>query len=261
MIKAIFTVFLITSGLVGAYYSFFGSSDSTNSDPREAIPYFIFGLIGMWIPGIVALFFAKKEEIRLKIFQKPDWMFLLASLCAIGFCCVALALSIPFHQWKELEAKTIGLAIGSALVVGFTIMPFYALGEELFWRGYLHERLKHLGMLKASLVIGTIWGAWHAPFILMGCHYPNTPVIGLLFMMLLCIAGSPIFFWFRERGKSIFIPAVLHGMINSFAGWGFLVFQQPNPLLTEQGLPGIFVLASVSTFLVFRKTKKISSLA
>ena len=33
-----------------------------------------------------------------------------------------------------------------------------ALGEELMWRGYLWQKLSHLGQVRSALIIGPIWG-------------------------------------------------------------------------------------------------------
>lgn len=259
--KIVLVVFFLTYSLVGSYYFLFGSPELGNDrDPfanqTVCIPFTILGLILMWIPGIVSLFFAKKEGIKLRIFQKPDWMYLNAALCAIGLSFAAVALSIPFNQWNEIPTKTVLNFIVSSLVLSLTLMPLICLGEELFWRGYLHEKLKYLGLIKTSLIIGAIWGIWHAPMMLMGIHSYGHPVIGVVSMCLLCIATSPIFFWFREQGKSILIPSVLHATINSFSGLSFIVFSNCNPLLSGVGLGGLVTMLGFSLFLMLRDRRK-----
>lgn len=259
--KVILVVFFLTYGLVGSYYFLFGSPELGNdrdplADQKVCIPFLILGLIIMWIPGVVALFFSQKEGIQLKIFQRPDWMYLNAALCAMGMSFAAVALSIPFNHWNEIPAKTALYFIGSSLVSSLTLMPLITLGEELFWRGYLHEKLKHLGLLKTSLIIGAIWGIWHAPLMLMGVHTYGHPVVSVVFMCLLCIAVSPIFFWFREQGKSILIPAVFHATVNSFSGLSFVVFSNCNPLLSGVGLGGLVTILGFSLFLILRDRRK-----
>jgi membrane protease YdiL (CAAX protease family) len=255
--KAVIILFLITSSLAVGYCALFGFPDFKNLDPHAAIPITIFGLFGMWIPGVVALFFAKKEGIRLKIFQKPDWMMLKTGLIAVGLYFLALIVAMPFNQFNEISPLKMGMAIGELFIEGLTFMPFITLGEELFWRGYLHEKMKHLGILKASLLIGVIWGIWHAPMILMGYHFPG--LLGVFFMCLLCIVGSPLFFWFRERGKSIFIPAILHAMINDFSSLNFMLFKDPNPFFSGQGIGALVVLSLSSIFVLLLEHRKIAN--
>ena len=263
MSKALFYVFLLTFGLEGAYFSIFGGTPAVshdNGNPFAFIPYLCMGAIVMWIPGCVGLFFAKREGLELRAFQKPDRIYFFAAFAAIGISFLALALSYPFnsinHSFISMKAGIVGGV--TALVFALTIHPLLTLGEELFWRGYLHEKLKHHGILKASLIIGPIWGIWHAPLILMGHNYGSHPYAGLLLMVASTTAMSPIFFWFREKGKSILAPAVFHSAINSFGGFSFWLYLNPNPLLTgTAGLAGLFVFTVISTLLIFRDKRQL----
>ena len=64
------------------------------------------------------------------------------------------------------------MMVAQSLAAAVTINMLAALGEELGWRGYLHEKLISRGFWKCSLITGIIWGLWHAPLILQGHHYP-----------------------------------------------------------------------------------------
>jgi membrane protease YdiL (CAAX protease family) len=55
-----------------------------------------------------------------------------------------------------------------ALIAGYTINAVFAFGEEFGWRGYLLKTLHNKKLLHASLIIGTVWGLWHFPLILLG---------------------------------------------------------------------------------------------
>ncbi|MDN5739460.1 MAG: CPBP family glutamic-type intramembrane protease, partial [Brevibacterium aurantiacum] len=54
------------------------------------------------------------------------------------------------------------MALGSLLNI--TV----AFGEEVGWRGWLLTSLRPLGTWPALLIVGVIWGLWHAPLILLG---------------------------------------------------------------------------------------------
>ncbi|MFV0469216.1 MAG: CPBP family intramembrane glutamic endopeptidase [Dysgonomonas sp.] len=106
----------------------------------------------------------------------------------------------------------------AGIIAGSTINMVFAFGEELGWRGLLLYETQKLGFLKSSLIIGSIWGLWHAPLIMMGHNYPNHPYIGILVMCLFTISITPIFIYIRLKTKSIIGPSIFHGMINSMGG-------------------------------------------
>ena len=58
------------------------------------------------------------------------------------------------------------IMIGQGMLAGITINAVVAFGEELMWRGFLLKELKGKGIWRASLIIGSIWGIWHAPLII-----------------------------------------------------------------------------------------------
>src|SRR3712207_5496599 len=43
----------------------------------------------------------------------------------------------------------------------------FSLGEELGWRGYLLPRLLSVGRMRALVLVGLIWTAWHMPLIFL----------------------------------------------------------------------------------------------
>jgi membrane protease YdiL (CAAX protease family) len=56
-----------------------------------------------------------------------------------------------------------------------------AIGEELGWRGFLLPRLADLGRVRAGLITGVLWAAWHTPLIyIAGAYYGGA---GPLFMV------------------------------------------------------------------------------
>jgi membrane protease YdiL (CAAX protease family) len=71
--------------------------------------------------------------------------------------------------------------------------------------------------LKASIIIGFIWGIWHMPLILMGHNYPQHPRAGVFMMIVFCILLTPILQYITIKSKSIFAAAVAHGTLNALA--------------------------------------------
>jgi hypothetical protein len=116
----------------------------------------------------------------------------------------------------EVGPATFILAILAAgMIAGFTINLPFMLGEELGWRGLMTAETKGLGFWKFNLLIGTTWGLWHAPIILMGHNYPYYPYIGIFMMVLFCIPLSFIFAYIRYKSRTVFGPCIIHGMINA----------------------------------------------
>ncbi|WP_253723927.1 hypothetical protein [Thermus scotoductus] len=122
--------------------------------------YLAFGFLYMWIPGLVALSFARKEGVRLPLALRPNRYWLFAWLFPVALTLLSIPLSLPFGAWKGWEAlrqtapqeaaqaipETLSalfplVLILSALVAGATVNLLAALGEELLWRGYLWEKV------------------------------------------------------------------------------------------------------------------------
>lgn len=147
----------------------------------------------------------------------------------------------------------------SGLVAGLTINALFAFGEESAWRGFLHRLLKGQGFWKECLIIGVIWGVWHAPIILMGHNYPGHPVAGVFLMVVLCLLLTPILVFIRERTGSVIMAAVAHGTLNALAGLPILYLAGYNELLSGMtGLAGFIVLAVADLVILLLRQKNTS---
>jgi uncharacterized protein len=119
-------------------------------------------------------------------------------------------------------AALLAVTIASSILIGGIVNGIFTFGEELGWRGFLYNETKRLGFWKSNLLIGTIWGFWHAPIILQGHNYPEHPVYGIFMMIPLSIALGFIMSWLRLRTNSVLAPALFHGMVNA-SGSGLLM--------------------------------------
>ena len=125
------------------------------------------------------------------------------------------------------------ISIAQGIVAGITVNLPFMFGEEFGWRGLMLKETQPLGFLKSNVLIGTIWGLWHLPVILMGHNYPNHPYFGIIMMCLMTIALSPIFAYIRLKTKSILGACMLHGMINATAALFTLYVANANELYSS----------------------------
>jgi len=87
-----------------------------------------------------------------------------------------------------------------------------ALGEELGWQGYAADLLlDRWNALTASIVLGTVWAAWHiVPFLQLGTRPAEIVWHGLAMV----VTRILIMWLYTNAGKSVFAAAMYHTMYN-----------------------------------------------
>ena len=145
----------------------------------------------------------------------------------------------------------LAITLAQSLIAGLTINAVAAFGEELGWRGLLQKELEKLNFWKASLLIGFIWGLWHAPIIVQGHNYPDHPIAGIGMMILWCMSMAPIIGFIRLKAQSVIAAAIFHGTINATYGLSIMYISGGNDLLVGfTGAAGIiaFTLFSIALY-------------
>ena len=91
-----------------------------------------------------------------------------------------------------------------------------SIGEEPGWRGFALPRMQKLyGPIKASLILGTLHGAWHLPALFTPLLGPFT-VMGFVTFVLTAAAGTFIYTWvFNNTRGSVWMAMVLHSASNA----------------------------------------------
>ncbi|WP_309131425.1 CPBP family intramembrane glutamic endopeptidase [Brevibacterium sp.] len=155
------------------------------------------------------------------------------------------------------------LPIGAAIAIYLAIIVFnsivtaiFAFGEEVGWRGWLLTSLRPLGTWPALLIIGVIWGLWHAPLILLGYNFGRTDISGLGFMLGGCVMLSFLFGWLRLRSGSLWPAVFAHGALNGSSAMLLGLFADASAatpdmaLVTVLGVSGWIVSALIIAVLV-----------
>lgn len=213
----------------------------------------IFGPVGytnpvfiliVWTPGLVGVFLVIRHYglrgllsffRRLTLWRMPLawWLFLVIGIAAVKYVGAALSGTItdsfPFSPWYGVFA---------ALAIGLLIGPV----EELGWRGVALPLLqRRFAPLWASLILGVLWGLWHAPAFLLSGTPQSAWTFGPYFIGVLAIAVILTPMFNAARG-SLLIAALYH-------------FQMNNPIYPD-AQPWenyLFAIVAVAIVLVNRK--------
>ncbi|KAF5060909.1 CPBP intramembrane metalloprotease [anaerobic digester metagenome] len=269
--------FVISFSLAGLYKLFGGQYDSNLSRT-------ILGVTYMFIPMICVIIVEKvihKEPFKADLlisFRINRWFFFAWLIMpVISFMAFGVSLLFPgvsfspemsgmvkrfeemltpeqIEQMKNsmeaLPVHPVWISLVQGLVAGATVNAIAGFGEELGWRGFLLKAFKEMNFLKASVVIGFIWGIWHAPIILMGHNYPQHPESGVLMMIVWCILLTPLFLYITVKSKSVIAAAIMHGTLNATAGIAIMIIDGGNDLTVGMtGLAGFIALSVVLVLL------------
>ena len=167
----------------------FGEMSSTN-------PFF---LLAVYAPGISGIFLVWRRYGlkglgsffgRLTFWRAPLgwWLFLLLGIPALIYAAAAIKGTIadpfPFSPWTM---------VFPALVQSLLLGP---VGEEFGWRGVALPLLqRRFSPFRASLILGVVWAAWHAPAFLMSGTPQSAWSFGPFFFGLIAITVilTPLF--------------------------------------------------------------------
>ena len=103
------------------------------------------------------------------------------------------------------------------ILVGFVSGPLF---EEPGWRGFALPRLQgHMGALRGTLLLGTLWAAWHMPQYLVpewADQNGGLDATLVVTFMLMVVAIAPILTWLYNRTSgSLLLVMLAHSSINA----------------------------------------------
>jgi len=182
----------------------------------------------MLAPMIAALFmriFVSKEGVKgsLGLLRSPKY-YLAAFLMPAAFVTAVVLITTqavvipggaPVGEFRWSEATWFVYLMLLLIALPVTLFTF---GEEYGWRGYLLPRLLPLGEIRASLLVGVIWGVWHLPLLLAGLNYPGVNIwLAIIGFTFVTVALSFAYTWFFVASSgSVLVAAVFHASTNQF---------------------------------------------
>ena len=171
------------------------------------------------IAALIMRLFVTREGLKgsLGFLRSPKYY--LAALVAppvfvTAVVLIVQALGLGEFRWSEATWSVYLMLMVIALPV--TLFTF---GEEYGWRGYLLPRLLPLGEIRASVLMGVIWGVWHLPLLLAGLNYPGVNVwMAIIVFTFMTVALSFTYTWFYVASSgSVLVAAVFHASTNQFS--------------------------------------------
>jgi uncharacterized protein len=169
------------------------------------------------------------------------WYWYLLGLLPFGWYLVATALAgaLPSLRVDADLVRTSLFSIESGFLVFLLLRG--AMGEELGLRGFALPRLQtSMSPLKASVIIGMLWGAWHLP-VLLGRSSVQIVAFILATLALSCIAT-----WLFNGAAGSLIPVLIFHAAQNFSG-GASTFESFFPALqgSEWELTALMLLVAV----------------
>jgi membrane protease YdiL (CAAX protease family) len=106
----------------------------------------------------------------------------------------------------------------AALPVYFVVLFLLAVGEEAGWSGYAIDPLQdRWGGLKASIIVGAMWGLWHVVPYIQGGPYDARPTAVWVACQafLFTVPARVLIVWlYNNTGKSVIAAILFHDMMN-----------------------------------------------
>jgi membrane protease YdiL (CAAX protease family) len=186
---------------------------------------FLLRVLGTYGPTTIALFITGIREKKKGVVELLEsfrrwkvgifwYLFSLFSTAVLTILSISIYLSLERNNLVFNELSKIYLVVPVFLFV----LIFSVLGEEIGWRGFALPKLQEkIGPLRASLLIGVVWGFWHLPlFFIEGNFHQDIP---LWLFILQDVALSIVMCWMYNHTKgSLLIIHLFHAASNTTLG-------------------------------------------
>ncbi len=234
-----FVLFIVGFGITGILFSL--------NSPNALVV--IVQVIMAWTPTMAFALIHRKVETDRSLWRSIADRFaapLNFPLLAASVLVPVVATGVVWFVYSGVSHRTLfdltaKLSAGSIALIFLDGVIRGPLGEELGWRGYLQLELnKRFSVLKASLLVGGIWGVWHLPLWFVSGFQGTHLLLYVVFFMAGLVSFSVIIGYIYSRGANLLYPIVLHQMLN-FCGR----FLNIDELTVLGGSSAVYVLIAL----------------
>jgi membrane protease YdiL (CAAX protease family) len=183
--------------------------------------------------------------------MRVGWRWFITVLVA-----VPAALTLASAALADRVPVLPSLAVLVAYLPGLILqMITTGLAEEPGWREFAMPRLqRRYGPVVSTLVVGSLWGAWHLPLFLTEWGGPHVDATRVLEFMGTTIAFSFVMTWlFNRSNESMPLVMLLHTSVNNFFS---LAWSPMFPSLSPEHTTRAFLLSSTVAALVVLVTTR-----
>jgi len=213
------------------------------------------------ISALIMRIFVSKEGVKgsLGLLRSPEYY--LAALVIPPVFVTAVVLIVQALGQGEFRWSEAGWFVYLMLLLIAVPLTVFTFGEEYGWRGYLLPRLLPLGEIRASVLLGVIWGVWHLPLLLAGLNYPGVNVwLAIIIFTFVTVALSFTYTWFYVASSgSVLVAAVYHASTNQFSDtfWGPPLLSGANPFAPSLVSAVLILALVVVVYKLFRRSANV----
>jgi uncharacterized protein len=266
--KEVILYVVLAYGLAWAWSGFFllpylGDLLARSTTPTDMLERLgaVTTLPTMLTPMIAALIMrlvVSKEGVKgsLGLLRSPKYYLAALFIPAVFVTAVVLivqTLGLGEFGWSEATWSVYLMLLIIALP-----LTLFTFGEEYGWRGYLLPRLLPLGEIRASVLLGVIWGVWHLPLLLAGLNYPGVNVwLAVIIFTFVTVALSFTYTWFYvASGGSVLVAAVYHASTNQFSDtfWAPPFLLGANPFAPSLVSAALIMVLVVVVYKFFKRS-------
>jgi uncharacterized protein len=213
------------------------------------------------IAALIMRIFVSKEGVKgsLGLLRSPKYFLAALVIPAVFVTAVVLivqTLGLGAFRWSEAT-----WFIYCMLLIIAVPVTLFTFGEEYGWRGYLLPRLLPLGEIRASVLLGVIWGVWHLPLILAGLNYPGVNIfLAIIVFTFVTVALSFTYTWFYVASSgSVLVAAVYHASTNQFSDtfWVPPLLLGANPFAPSLVSAVLIMVLVVVVYRVFKRSVRV----
>jgi membrane protease YdiL (CAAX protease family) len=186
----------------------------------EGLPINHFGFLMVFVPLTAAMILAYQEnglvgakrlfrrafdhrKIEKKIWYIP--ILLIQPLVYVS--------SLGLMRLAGITVPEVSISVESILIL-FPLFVIFVITEEGGWQGYAFDPMEQRwGTWRASVILGGVWAAWHAPLYLI--QRPPGGLTWIAGQMLNIVVFRVMIVWiYKETRRSVFSSVMLHAIYN-----------------------------------------------